>query len=109
MNKAKHTPGPWIAGRAHSGMKAVILANDTVGHAFNLATLNMQYDERDADAALIAAAPDLLAALDRLTRAAANRERTMGDPLCLLDCQAELGAALMEAHAAIDKATGKLN
>lgn len=109
MNKAKHTPGPWLAGRAHSGMKAVVLANDNQGHAFNLAMLNKQYAERDADAALIAAAPDLLAALDRLARAAANRDHTMGDPLRLLDCQAELREATKEARALIDKATGKVN
>lgn len=54
---------------------------------------------------LFAAAPDLLAACERLSRAAANRENTMGDPLRLIERQAELRDATTEARAAVAKAS----
>ena len=50
------------------------------------------------------AAPDLLEALERLARAATNRENTMGDPCTLIAVQAELRAATKQAQAAIAKA-----
>ena len=52
-------------------------------------------------ALVMAASEPLLEALDRLVRAAANRENTMGDPLRLLDVQAELRAATEQARAAL--------
>ena len=58
------------------------------------------------DARLIAAAPDLLAALERLSFAAECRDNTMGDACRLIEVKAELASANQQARAAIAKATG---
>ncbi len=64
--QAKHTPGPWIADKAFSGTQCVICANAPDGQSFNLAFLPGQYNERSANARLIADAPYLLTALKEL-------------------------------------------
>jgi len=56
-------------------------------------------------ARLIAAAPELLAALCRLSAAALARDSTMGDQCRLLQVRAELAEANKHAMAAIAKAT----
>ena len=61
--------------------------------------------EQAADGRLIAAAPDLLAALRRLHLAAIAREATSGDPAGLIAAREELLAATREASAAIARAT----
>lgn len=63
------------------------------------------YDKKDAP--LVAAAPDLLEACQRIEFAARCRESTQGDPCRLLEVQAELRAAATQARAAIAKAEGK--
>ena len=70
--ETKHTPGPWMADRADNGATAIILANDPEGHAFNMAYLRYEYPERDANARLMAAAPDLLVALKLVAEAFKN-------------------------------------
>lgn len=67
MSEVKHTPGPWEAGDgAGNGRKDHIYCDDATGSA--VATCHMDYVPRtrvevEANARLIAAAPDLLAAL----------------------------------------------
>ena len=67
MNKPliKHTPGPWIIGKQDHDVITVDTANGTA-----ICDVYVDSDDRrpPANARLIAAAPDLLAALDRLER-----------------------------------------
>jgi hypothetical protein len=91
-----HTPGPWFSA-------SYVVGSDkgTIANAYN----PRLGDEGEANARLIAAAPEMLEALRRLTFAAASRDNTMGDPCRLLECKAELAAATREAQAIIARAT----
>jgi hypothetical protein len=62
-------------------------------------------EERIANARLMAHAPKMLAALERLILAATRRETTMGDPIGLMDKKAELEDAAREAAKLITQAT----
>lgn len=111
--KMKHTPGPWkitdkIDGqfaytpRIHVGPAVVYY---TAG--YHTAKQDSEFKAiADANARLIAAAPDLLAALERLSFAAECRDNTMGDACRLIEVKAELASANQQARAAIAKATG---
>ena len=57
----KHTPGPW---KAHLDQVAIVEMSD--GHQFYVGGEDQSTDTIDANAALIAAAPDLLAALEAI-------------------------------------------
>ena len=64
----KHTPGPWrVEWSDDSGMYYIRADRCTVADAIVVGTYDM--DEEDANAALIAAAPDLLEALGQLIAA----------------------------------------
>lgn len=71
MNELKHTPGPWISAVSEKANRAI---NIYAGSPFIDSTPVVAYalplfdkrNERDANALLIAAAPDLLAALKAL-------------------------------------------
>lgn len=90
----KHTPGPWVAdkrwirpqdGTINNGIAIVLdwpAHNDTVA---------------DANARLLAAAPDLLAALNKIVDAAEARYS---------ECGSDNHPAIAAARAAIAKATG---
>ena len=91
----KHTPGPWKIGALESGQAAVDGANGEEVTGF----------VSIPDAHLIAAAPELLEALERVER----RARVSGEcPLCRqppeVGCSTE--CPLTAARAAIAKATG---
>lgn len=87
----QHTPGPWVVDRSHPDWVegTTIWANDVViAHA-----VADQHHQTEANARLIAAAPDLLAALEAcLRRLDAHDDQSA--PECLA------------ARAAIAKATG---
>ena len=112
-DQTQHTPGPWI--KQGSGIHAqtdngAMPIAQMKSHRADGTTAERNLPsvrEMHANAALIAAAPELLAALSRLTDAAASRENTMGDPIRLLNVQAELRDATTNARAAIAKATSK--
>ena len=81
MNETKHTPGPWKAENCGNGLIVTCKAeNDPetwsydgkLNHRPNIATINNMRLDAGANAALIAAAPDLLAALETLTARAAQ-------------------------------------
>ena len=81
MSEAKHTPGPWNVGK--TTMDRLIYADSE--HAFDLAIVRNggSDEETEANAALIAAAPDLLAAcktaLDRFQALEDAEEATEAD------------------------------
>jgi len=91
MNETKHTPGPWER-------QGIAIGSET-GSAFDaicyLDILSRDREQREANARLIAAAPDLLAALEGMLARYASHESGQND-------QNEPAAA----RAAIAKATG---
>jgi len=80
MKESKHTPGPWSVIGMVSGHVQKIVTCDAHGNtAANIATLDIQDSKiKKSNARLIAAAPELLASLERsLERLnAANAART---------------------------------
>ncbi len=68
MNKPKHTPGKWTA--VFTEEEALITAPATCGggHWFTLAQCDRKLDNCDANAQLIAAAPELYKACDEALR-----------------------------------------
>ena len=60
MKETKFTPGPWLFSSYKSGTSVIVID----GKEFDVATVN--YPNRDANAHLIAAAPDLYEALEEL-------------------------------------------
>ena len=100
--KTKHTPGPW---------KAVNGDNDLSGYFIRILSISDaeiaparaygdNKEQRQANARLIAAAPELLAALQLVENC--NNYTSDGCPVSY-----ELQAALTEVRAAIRKATGE--
>ena len=101
MEKQNHTPGPWILVLDnHPNHRSIYVRTDS--HGGNIAKVVATRDSSndatwsqsrvEANARLIAAAPDLLAALERVTLQLAH-EHTNDE-------------AWVEARAAIAKATG---
>ena len=72
MSEAKHTPGPWEFGPNHSSTglagQLVVRPAGEFPHGEWVADVGSMYDDhREANARLIAAAPELLAALQEVT------------------------------------------
>ena len=105
-----HTPGPWVAQRAWEGlftpdpevldlyMKQPINAIRSVSADKNVALCHDLFEFNPDDARLMAAAPELLEALEELLHAP--------DPDEVEDF-APLYRAITKAHAAIAKAKGE--
>lgn len=111
MSAAKHTPGPWlydaeaIDGRERGYIRTEF-GRETGGHGIAVARVVSRSEfgptAYDANARLIAAAPELLAASTDLLAKLAFRLENRGPK------QADLGYNAQEAlRAAIDKAVGK--
>jgi hypothetical protein len=101
MKKTQHTPGPWHIGRRTRN--PAIYSHDGAEIAEMLTVTN---DDWRDNARLIAAAPDLLAALERaeaLLRIAFNPGIDKNVTLCASSCQ----WAANEARAALAKAQGQ--
>jgi len=115
QDKPKHTDGPWIIGDARQHRKCYggavreadwrfglyIRAKDnchlaTVGHVDK-----RYYGDAKANAQLMGAAPELLAALEKLTALAANQLDQSATHDGLENCK-----ALADARQAISKAKG---
>ena len=94
MSDVKHTPGPWFATK-DSAYNAIC----HVGRAWNIGTYLAlsNFGDVDADARLIASAPDLLEALNSLVTSLADN-----DDEGLIEHAPQMQAA----RAAIAKATG---
>jgi hypothetical protein len=101
----KHTPGPWKVIETnylpHNGDHVADMSNGLM-----VVPCLSGLGEPLADARLIAAAPDLLEALTRLSFAAMARDNVMGDQCALFAAQAAVRDANNVARAAIAKATG---
>lgn len=98
----KHTPGPWtIEGHPQGTGFRVADANKRSVAAFP-STSRRPDDERIANARLIAAAPELLAALKEAHRLLPSLIHTSTD----IDA-VELGDAIERARAAIARAEGR--
>lgn len=93
---SKHTPGPWYA-KGSSENRAWEVAERNTGEL--VAELNTIDATGEADARLIAAAPDLLAALRGLVRDIEGREKRTGIT--------QMGTAIDAARAALAKAEGR--
>ena len=93
MDASKHTPGPW------KWMMGGIVGvkrdkhDQTVPSVVNHNGLGRQGTETEHNARLIAAAPELLEALDALLNA-----RWQGDQTVLTDAQAKARAAIAKAR-----------
>lgn len=90
---SKFTPGPWIK----TSLGRIVMTNDTKESICRLAT-RTDADEQDANARLIAAAPDLLNALQAVANALEWHEDRMP--------KGQDSGALDLARAAITKAKG---
>jgi hypothetical protein len=109
MNKTAHTPGPWkTEGRdvqTADGLITVAIAHGPVGEWQKVRT------EHEANARLIAAAPDLLEACERFMNCgllATSGKTTDGkEPNISVYIHPELDAAIENARAAINKAKGE--
>ena len=96
----KHTPGPWIITKGDEWTDAIHTETESQG-IWTVASVNKRRDEFEANRRLIAAAPDLLAALE--TAQAGLIWYQIAFPDAVDESDAE---AMNEIEAAIAKATG---
>lgn len=68
MNTTKHTPGPWTAERCDTGMEILDMNQESVAVACHYGDPYSSIRE-EANAKLIAAAPELLEALEEILSA----------------------------------------
>ena len=100
----KHTPGPWYVGTGtYEGRNIYSVASVTDDEGFTYQPLVANAEDDgincwDANARLIAAAPDLLEALQVMVRDYSAAHASCGD--------LEMSPALFQAQRAIARATG---
>lgn len=108
----KHTPGPWVAQERSNSMIDIHHSFGNVKGAITLSLCRVQsreswIDESKANAALIAAAPELLEALKLALKAL----DAIGDEMTVGERYTNAGQYLLDslnpARAAIAKATGE--
>lgn len=92
---ATYTPGPWSIEKRPGPIYEIHASTDAVAVAYGT-----HLDEDDANARLMAAAPELLEALRDVTRSFEELLATSGDP------DPGAGPFVLAAKAAIAKATG---
>lgn len=96
---SKHTPGPWVFGQdGYSLGNGVVYSRHPNGNPKDICTVSGWAGEKIANARLIAAAPDLLDALE-------NCEKRLTNMVGMSDlCANELQSSIDVARAAIAKA-----
>lgn len=94
-----HTPGPWVFDADDSIVKTDYKSDVIMLGRLHIARPCRQGEQTDANARLIAAAPDLLSALERIAR---NFELLLAQKPVR-----DVSETLAEVNAAIDKATGE--
>ena len=98
-NETKHTPGPWVVAEGDSNGQAVVRNADIeIATCWHHCVDGIEREMR-ANARLIAAAPELLVALERFAQCSNVRDIVQGDT--------ELALAVFQARAAIAKAKGE--
>ncbi len=106
--KAKHTPGPWYALRGQRNISIRHKTGDRLLPMVNVASVRGQfptdcpYGSSEANARLIAAAPELLDALIALLGVAPSKAPGAG---LIVGAEEKHANALHAARAAIKKAT----
>lgn len=109
---ASHTPGPWIIKEYNNGatgeygLHGIFREKEDKGHAQHTPIIEKVWgrtlEESDANARLIAAAPDLLAALNNLVYSAwkydADAEEENGNWSISHEAMAEVEAAIAKAE-----------
>jgi hypothetical protein len=98
IEQLTHTPGPWDRGPMNGEAIDVITPTKTLFVAAVVARVPALHPKAEADARLIAAAPDLFAALCELTRAWDSTQFPVSDRMQM---------ALDDADRAIAKAEGR--
>lgn len=106
--ETKHTPGPWVIEDSVKGWDDNVAIKSEDGEYIGLVSwLN---DEQKPNAHLIAAAPDLLEALQKCQTVLEWVVEQAGGPQCEHEggvvCFCQENAAISTARAAIAKATG---
>lgn len=105
MNQSKHTPGPWIL-RPDDPEK--VRDSDSAHGIAVMSGGSRSIAEREANAHLIAAAPDLLHALDSLLTWMIEAEQEMNAPLGVgYRARVQKGVVIEKARAALQKSIGK--
>lgn len=99
---AKHTPGPWIWGEGYRGLYGAGPNNTVLDHAAYEGMWVAYGPSMDANACLIAAAPELLEALRELDGCYCEA----GNDLSKEDRHRHR-MTLIKARSAIEKATGQ--
>lgn len=108
MSEIEYTPGPWWidSDKKNSSDASIGSTNRTSGHpiwigrVYGEGVLSGDLSKRDANAALIAAAPDLLVALTGLVKEISRKKMDVRKDYSLM-------VELAEATKAIMKATGQ--
>lgn len=101
--KAQYTPGPWVSGIS-GGRQVLYVASETAWICGELRNQSdMPADEAEANARLIAAAPDLLKALEALATLAVKGHSI----LARLQFSAEGRELSQKVSSAIAKARGQ--
>lgn len=106
---AKHTPGPWYALRGQRNISIRHKTGDRLLPMVNVASVrgkfpaDCPYGSSEANARLIAAAPELLDALIALLGVAPSKAPGAG---LIVGAEEKHANALQAARAAIKKATG---
>lgn len=108
MNTTKHTAGPWTSGQVGNGQVFDIIGADVTGRGREIVgsfRASQNRDANEANARLIAAAPELLAALEIINALAKNgiitRHETGKPTWCLVNELSKI------TNAALARATGK--
>ena len=102
MTDTKHTPGPWVI----SGSSIWNPDTHRAIYASGGKAINQRDEEGQANAALIAAAPDLLAALEAL-EARAVEMRKLINPKTWSDLENMATVEIINARAALALAKGE--
>lgn len=93
--KSGHTPGPWTVEVCRAGQSSItgVKYADSIIQPLNILAERHAAGEVSANAALIAAAPDLLAALENVLSAVAYSEEAAADILDLGEIRAAIAKA----------------